>query len=178
MFTAILSFLGGPAIGSIIGAVTGYFNRKLDVELKKAELEQRKLDREHEIALRRIDTELAAQEAKGKADVAVIEGNAAVEAERMRSIGAAFAADAAGPVDGVDRLRRSVRPVLSYLLTLGAMAVNGVLLWRLGAVWADIDAQARQELLVVGVTWVLTQASAVISFWFVSRPSDLAQARR
>jgi hypothetical protein len=177
MFTALLSFLGGPAIGSLIGAVMGYFNRKLDVDLKKHELEQRRLDREHDAAMRRLDIELAREEAKGKAEVAVIEGSTAIESERMRSLAAAFESDK-GPNDWVDRQRRLVRVVLTYLLTFGAMAVNGALLWRLGMVWDALPDAARHELILNGTLWVLTQASAVIAFWFVSRPAEFPKMVR
>lgn len=179
MFTAILSFLGGPVIGSIIGAFTGYFNRKLDIDLKKEEMAQRRLDREHERSMRQLDIQLAAQEAKGKAEVAVIEGNTTVETERMRSIAAAYEADKVqGPPDLVDKLRRSVRPVLSYVLTIAALAVNFVLLAKLGAVWETMPEDKRTEIMFVGVLWVLTQASAALSFWFVSRPSEFAPPKR
>lgn len=172
MLTALLTFLGGPVIGGLIGTIAGYFNRKLDIDLKKAELEQKRLDREHDAAMRRLDIDLAREEARGKAEVAVIEGASAIESERMRSLAAAFEADK-GPDDWIDGLRRSVRPVLSYVLTAGALAVNGALVWRLGVVWDALPDTARHELILGGTTWVLTQASTVIAFWFVSRSTEI-----
>jgi len=177
MLTAILSFLGGPVIGSIIGSATAYFNRRLDVELKKHEMEQRRLDRDHEIALRRVDIEMQREEAKGKAEVAVIEGSYTAETERQRTLAALHAADATGPADGVDKLRRSVRPVLSYILTAGALVLNGALTWRLWSVWDSLHADTQNQLILGGVLWVLTQASAVTSYWFASRPSEFSKLR-
>jgi hypothetical protein len=177
MLTAILSFLGGPVIGSVIGAATAYFNRRLDIELKKHEMEQRRLDREHEIALRRADIDLAREEAKGKAEVAIIEGNFTAETERQRTLAAMHTADAQGPNDWVDKFRRSVRPVLSYALTAGAITLNAILAWLFWSVWDTLDRDTQNRVLLVGVEWIFTQASIVISYWFASRPSELPKVR-
>ncbi|MGL5785136.1 MAG: hypothetical protein ACRCYZ_06785 [Alphaproteobacteria bacterium] len=175
MLTTILSFLGGPVIGSLIGAVGGYFNRRLDVQLKRAEIEaetaRRAADRAHEVAMREWDIKVAQAEAEGKARLAVIEGTAAMEVARFDAIGKINQADA-GHDDWIDGLRRSVRPVMTYVLTLGALAVNGVLLWRMREVWPDLPAAERSQLVYAGISWVGTQASAALAFWFVSRPAE------
>lgn len=175
MIAALLSILGSSAVGSLIGGVFAFLNRRVDLEAKR-------MDHAQEIALRSADMELARLEADGRLQVAVVEGDAQVDAARMQAITAANAADtlgadqikAAGRVGGLllvvtDVLRRLVRPVLTVALVWAALWLNWVLIERMGAGWAALSAQQQYDAAMQAFAWVTGQASAVLSYWFVSR---------
>lgn len=161
MISAILSLLASPLIGSIFGSLFGVWNRKLDIE-------QRSLDRAHELALRDKDMEQARIEAEGKLQIAIQEGDARVESARMAALAAAYQS-MAGQNDFIDKVSRGVRPIATYVLMAGAMTVNGVFLWMLRELWPTLAVGQRTDLVIAGVGWVLTQASGSMSFWFAQR---------
>ena len=175
MIAAILSVLGSSAVGSLIGGVFAFLNRRVDLEAKR-------LDHGHELDLRRADMELAKVESEGRLQVAVVEGDAQVDAARMRAIAAANAADAldaaqikaAGKVGGMllvvtDVFRRLIRPVLTVALVWAALWLNWVLIERMGDVWHTLGADQQYDAAMQAFAWVTGQASAVLGYWFVSR---------
>lgn len=167
MITAFLTFLGSSAFGSLLGGILGHLNKRLELKHQAA---MRREEREHEVLMRDRDIALAHAEAEGKAKVAVIEGEGKIETARMEALAAAYASDD-GPNDWVDKIRRSVRPVLTYVLVLAALAVNLLMLRMLPEVWPTLDAEHRARMFLEGVGWIGLQAGAALSFWFVSRSS-------
>jgi seryl-tRNA(Sec) selenium transferase len=76
MLSAILAILGSSTVGSLIGGIFAFLNKKADIEIKK-------LDQAHELELRKEDRELAKVEAEGRLQVAVAEAEGSIESARM-----------------------------------------------------------------------------------------------
>lgn len=175
MITALLSLLGSSAVGSIIGGVFAFLNRKVDIDAKR-------LDHSHELELRRSDMELARLEAEGRLQVAMVEADGLAEAARMQAIGQAHMADAlsagqikaAGRVGGfllvfTDVFRRLIRPAITVALVGAALWLNWLLIERLGAGWEQLPTTMQFEAAMQAFAWITGQASAVLGYWFVSR---------
>lgn len=175
MISAILALLGSSAVGSIIGGVFAFLNRKADIAAKA-------VDHSHELELRRADMELAKLEAEGRLKVAIVEADGMAESARMVSIGQANQADvldaktikAAGMIGGLllvltDVFRRLVRPALTVALVGAALALNWQLIERLGTGWAGLSAAMQYDAAMQAFAWITGQASAVLGYWFVSR---------
>jgi hypothetical protein len=144
MIAALLSLLGSSAVGSLIGGVFAFLNRKTDLDLKRLEFE-------HSLALRRADLEMVQAEAAGRLQVAVVEAEGAVESARMASIGQTQAADA-----------------------LDAAQIRAAGKWGWLLVISDAVRLTREQQYDAGMqafAWVTGQASAVVGYWFVSRGS-------
>lgn len=175
MISAILALLGSSAVGSIIGGVFAFLNRKADIEAKR-------LDHGHELELRRADMELARLEADGRLQVAVVEADGAAEAARMQAIGQAHMADAldaqaikaAGKTGGLllvltDVFRRLIRPVITVALVGAALYLNWLLIDRLVMMWPGLHRDQQFDAGMQAFAWITGQASAVLGYWFVSR---------
>lgn len=175
MIAAILSILGSSAVGSLIGGVFAFLNRKADIEAKR-------LDNDHALALRRADLDLAKAEADGRLQVAVVEADGNIETARMVAIGQAHQADAldaaqikaAGKVGGLllvltDVLRRLIRPVATAALVGAALALNWLLIDRLAQTWPSLTAAQQLDAAMQAFAWITGQASMVLGYWFISR---------
>ena len=174
MLSAILAILGSSTVGSLIGGIFAFLNKKADIEIKK-------LDQAHEILMRKEDTELAKVEAEGRLQVAVAEAEGSIESARMTAIGQAHAADnldaetvkSAGGWAWLliltDAFRRLIRPSLTLLLVGMALYLNWLLVERLGAGWETLSIDQRYDAAMQAFASLTGQASAVIGYWFVSR---------
>lgn len=185
MLTLLLTFLGSSGFGSILGGVMGWLNRRVDLDAKRIDLEHEKDRWGHELELRRADLEQVKAEAAGRREVAVVEGDASVEAARMAALAASFQADR---LDGAeiqqagrlgwllvlsDALRRLIRPVATVLLLGSTLYINWLIIgrWTNGD-WASITPAERYTLMLQTLSWGSAQASSVLSYWFVSRGSS------
>jgi hypothetical protein len=174
MLSAILAILGSSTVGSLIGGIFAFLNKKADIEIKK-------LDQAHELELRKEDRELAKIEAEGRLQVAVAEAEGSIESARMTAIGQAHAADnldaetvkSAGGWAWLliltDVYRRLIRPNLTLVLVGMALYLNWLLVELLGAGWGTLSKQQQYEAAMQAFAWITGQASAVIGYWFVSR---------
>lgn len=174
MLSAILAILGSSTVGSLIGGIFAFLNKKADIEIKK-------LDQAHELELRKEDRELAKVEAEGRLQVAVAEAEGSIESARMMAIGQAHQADnldaetvkSAGSLAWLliltDAFRRMIRPSLTLLLVGMAVYLNWLLVERLGNDWHSFNQEQRFDATMQGLAWITGQASAAISYWFMSR---------
>lgn len=175
MISAILSILGSSAVGSLIGGVFAFLNRKTDLESKR-------LDNEHALAMRRFDLDIAQAEAQGRLEVAIVEADGAIESARMVAIGKANQADelsawqikAAGKVGGLllvltDVLRRLIRPVITIALVGAALVLNWLLIERLATTWPTLTPAQQLDAAMQAFAWITGQASMVLGYWFISR---------
>jgi hypothetical protein len=170
MISAILSILGSSAVGTIIGGIFAFLNKKQDAQMELYKLQ-------HELNLRDKDLELMRLEQEGRLAVA-IEGT---EGERFEAIGRSHEADkldgevvkAAGSwgkwLVASDVIRRLVRPVATVVLLGGALYVNFLLLGNVADGWHLLTSDQKGELLAQCLGWIFGQSSAVIAYWFVSR---------
>lgn len=181
----ILSLLGSSAVGTIIGGVLALMNRRADLKAKEQDQAHDRARWVHDLALRGKDIELATLEAKGRLDVAVVEGEAQVESARMAAIAASQAADAtsAEELKAAGRwkwalvlssaYRKSMRSILTTLVGGAAVWVNLSLALQFQGQAASADA----ELVHQALSWVSAQASMMFAYWFVARGQATGPAR-
>lgn len=174
MLSAILAILGSSTVGSLIGGVFAFLNKKADIEI-------RRLDQAHELELRKEDRELAKVEAEGRLQVAVAEAEGSIESARMTAIGQAHQADNldAETIKNAGgwawlliltiAFRKLIRPGLTVLLVGMAVYLNWLLIERLGVGWETLSIDQRYDAAMQAFAWLTGQASAVIGYWFVSR---------
>ena len=184
MIAALLSLLGSSAVGSIIGGIFAFLNKKSDFEVKKLDLEQERFKWGHELELRDKDIALAQAEAAGRKEVAIIEGDSQVEAARMQAIAVVQESDkvSADEIKSAGSLgwmyviaavfNKLIRPISTVILTYAAISLNWVIFGRLTENWAMLTDAQQFEISMQALAWVTGQGSAVISYWFVSRGSS------
>ncbi len=171
MLAALLAILSSSTVGTIVGGVIGWFNRRTDLQSKQLDQAHERARWASELAAKDKDLAIMQAEQAGKREVAVIEGQAGIEQAAYAAMASAYAEDAKPSTGPMDALRKSVRPVLTYVLVGSALVVNGVLTWLMLEYWPQLDGETRKQLVLGGVAWITAQASAVIGFWFVSRPA-------
>lgn len=181
MIAAILSLLGSSAVGSLIGGIFAFLNRKTDIEVKRIELDHEKDKWAHDLAVRESDLAIAREEAKAKLDVAVVEGDATVDAARMAAIGQIAMAErvsaddikAAGKSGWLlvvaSTFNRMIRPVLTLALAAAALYINWLVINMMVTDWPALDKQQRYDAGMQAFAWVTAQASMAFGYWFVSR---------
>jgi hypothetical protein len=184
MLTALLSILGSSAVGSILGSIFAILNRKADIEAKKLDLAHEAARWAHDLVVKDKDIEYARIEAAGRKDVAVIEGDATVEAARMTAIAAAQANDAvkaeelkaAGKWKGLlviaSTFNKLIRPVATIILVGAALRINFELIDRLNSMWPALSPLQQLDTFTQALVWTTGQASMVLSYWFVARGSS------
>ena len=179
MFLSLLSPLLGSALGGLFAWLKG--NQDLKGKRDDQDFEVKKFA--HELSLRDKDIEVAKAEAQGRKEVAIIEGETQTETARFTSIAEVDKADqitadeikAAGwwswLLVMVDAARKSVRPVLTYAMVGSALLINFKVLKYFLADWDGLEADQQYEAGMQAVAWVTTQASGIITYWFMTRKS-------
>ena len=181
MIAALLSLLGSSAVGSLIGGVFAFLNRKTDVQVKQIELAHEKDRWDHDLKVRDADLKIAQAEAQGRKDVAVIEGDAMVDTARMNAIGAIAQAEkvtseeinAAGwwgfLLVWASVFNKLIRPILTVALAAAALWINWLVIDKLTASWPALTQAQQFETGMQAFAWVTAQASMAFGYWFVSR---------
>lgn len=181
MIAALLSLLGSSAVGSIIGGLFGFLNRKTDIDLKRLDMEHERAKWTNDLVMRDKDIAYAQAEAQGRKDVSVIEADAAIESARMNAIAISHQSDkisadeikAAGSWGWLlvlgSALRAFIRPVITIVLTGAACYLNWLLIEKLTEGWASLTTQQQYEAAMQAFAWITGQAGAVLGYWFVSR---------
>lgn len=181
MISALLSLLGSSAVGSLIGGIFAFLNRKTDISVKQLELAHEKDRWAHELAVRESDLTIAREESKGRLDVAIVEGDSAVDAARMAAIAQVAAAErvtaeeigAAGKwgwlLVWASALNKLIRPVLTVILAAAALYINWLVIERMTGGWAGLTQAQQFETGMQALAWITAQASMAFAYWFVSR---------
>lgn len=181
MIAALLSILGSSAVGSVVGGIFAFLNKKTDFATKRLELEHEARRWEHDLKLRDKDLDLARLESQGRLDVAVVEGDSAIETARMVAIGQSQQADRIGAdeITAAGRLgwmlvlgsamRAWIRPMATVVLTSAAIYINWLLIEKLAAGWVGMTLEQRYESSMQAFAWITGQAAAALSYWFISR---------
>lgn len=184
MIAALLSLLGSSAVGSIIGGIFAFMNKKSDFEVKKLDLEHERLRWDHDLNLRDKDIALAQAEAAGRKEVAIIEGDAQIDTARMNAIAVAQQVDkisadeilAAGKLGWMYVVaavfNKLIRPVATVMLTYAALYLNWMLISKLTDGWGSLTPEQQFDSAMQAFAWITGQGSAVIGYWFVSRGSS------
>ena len=181
MITALLSIFGSSAFGSLLGGVFAFLNRKTDLEAKRLDQLHEQAKWANDLAIKDKDLEYARVEAQGRKDVAVVEGDATVEAARMNAIAATQAADqvradeitAAGKMGWMLvlalALNKFIRPVATTILCAAAVYINWLLVDKLVGSWPTLAPDKQYDAAMQAFAWITGQAGAVLGYWFVSR---------
>lgn len=184
MISAILSLLGSSAVGSILGGIFAFLNRKADLQVKQMELAHETARWAHDLAVKDKDLEFAKAEAAGRKDVAIVEGEATIEAARFTAIAAANQADrvTADDLNAAGRWRwmlvaaatfnRLIRPAATVILTTVALYLNGLLIGKLIDTWPGLTQAQQYDAAMQAFAWITGQAGAALGYWFVSRGSS------
>ena len=184
MIAGLLSILGSSAVGSIIGGVLAFLNRKNDLELRRLD-NAHDLNRwVHEKELRQVDIEVAKAEAAGNFRVAQAEADGLFEAERMKAIADIENADnitadeirAAGKLGWVfvfaSAYRRSIRPLVTTVLVVTVLLIDFQLLSEVTSSPGAMTPELRRAMLNDVTSWLFGQTAVVLGYWFVARGSS------
>jgi hypothetical protein len=183
IISSIIALLGSSAFGSIIGGVFAILNRKADVEAKRLDLEHERARWGHEGLMRDKDLAIAQAEAAGRKEVAVIEGEAAMESARFGAIGQTAGAErvTADEIRAAGKwgfllvwaavFNKMIRPGLTVLLAGAALWLNWVMIRHMTDGWAGMTPTQQYEAGMQAFAWVTAQASTAFAYWFVSRGS-------
>lgn len=184
MISAILSVLGSSAVGSILGGVFAYLNRKTDLQVKRMELDHEQARWQHDLAVKDKDLEMVKAEAQGRREVAVVEAEGSIESARFAAIAATQQADtigademrAAGKWRGLlvfaSFFTRLIRPMATVILAGAAIYLNGLLIGKLIEVWPTLSSAQQYDAAMQAFAWITGQAGAALGYWFVARGSS------
>lgn len=169
MFGAIINLVAGPFIGLAGSALTKW---------QDAKAEERKMA--HELAIRKADAEIMAQEWAQRTKVAEVEAEGKVEVEDSKAFAAAISAEAIRYSQGLkantaqawlmyilDFVRGMVRPSLTLYLCLLATLIY--LQAREAMPTLGADPQGAADLVKDISLRVMTMTEAVVFFWFGTR---------
>lgn len=171
----IAKLLGSNAVGSMIGWVGGLMNRKVDLEAKRLDLDDREKGRAHEQALRRIDLEVMAAEAASKERVASIETEGKVHTAAWDALAESYKQEAATPAG---TFSKAIRPLLTLLFGLAGLAQAGVVLWFAFVIHENsLDTAQINQLVLYSIEWVFFQGGLVVGWWFANRPGKAPELR-
>ncbi len=175
---AIGKLLGSSAVGSVIGWVGGWLQRRQDLEVLRLEMADRPAQRQHELALRADDRETLRMEAESRERVASIETEGRVESAQLDAIAAGYASQ----FDGGGRIATFssfIRPFTTMYFLIVSSVLTGVILWLAHSAGA-LDALGVDRwygLVEYVVLWVLFHASIAIGWWFAMRAGQVPQLR-
>lgn len=162
MLTTLLALLSSGGVGSLIGLVGGYFNRRLD-------LEARKTDHQHELDKMDKDLRYMKAEYEQRTKVATIEGEAAVNVAGYKAMEESYSY--ANPTGNgwVDKLSKIIRP----FLTLSFFFFTVYLFYQVNQkISISVVSQVTMEKLYFTIIeWILFQAGISIGWWFANRQS-------
>lgn len=160
----IIKLLGSAGFGTIFGGLMGLLNRKADLAAKRA-------DQAHDIAMRKADAEIMAQEWAARTKVAQVEGEAKVEAEAYAALGKSY--EFAQPDKGSKMAAFStfVRPFISLGYFIITSLGGGYIIYYAFQV-AQIKLTTEQlfELTMFVISWIAFMGGATIGWWFAMRP--------
>lgn len=176
----LLDFLTGGGLGALAGALSGIAGKFLDLKAKDKEIELRKVDHAHELALRDKDREMAAQEASSKLQIHQTDADAGVAIADLSALAKSYEADRATYGDHtlgriVDFVRGITRPLLTYVGMALVVAVTLRALRLLSSI--GLSQEALADILGQG----MFISSMAITWWFAARPgklSDYARGKR
>lgn len=181
MIAALLSLLGSSAVGSLIGGVFAFLNRKTDIEVKRIELAHETDRWAHDLKVRESDLAIAKEEAKAKLDVAIVEADVAIDTARMAAIAQVAQAEKITAEDikaagrwgwllvWVNAFNKLIRPLLTVALAAAALYLNWLVIDRMVTTWPTMPPDKQFEIGMQAFAWVTAQASMAFGYWFVSR---------
>jgi hypothetical protein len=168
-FDIVGSVLTG-GLGGIVGAGSAIAGKVIDLKLKDKELEERRLDHAHELALRDKDMAQARLEAESKLEVTRIDADSAAVQADLGALAAAVQADRATYGDSlsgriVDFARGTVRPAV----TAWATVLTSYVTWEAFRALRGVPLGPERATALINDAMFLS--GLAIAYWFGSRPN-------
>ena len=164
MLEIILGILGSGGFGSLAGLVGGYFNRKLDLEAKKLEIEDNKGKRLFEL-------DYMKSEYANKLQISTIEADAVVEAAGYAAMKESYNFAKTSIEDGlVDKISKAVRPLITISFLIGSVVIFWQLQKQVDYLQTNLNIVDVIRIYVIVIEWILFQAGVCIGWWFAMRP--------
>lgn len=162
MITSLITLLSSGAFGSLIGLIGGYFNRKLDLQIKR-------LDHEQELKVMDKNLEFMKAEYEQKTAIATIEGQAATEVAGYNAMTASYSYAEPTGNTLVDKFSRVIRP----LITLSFFLLTVYLFYTLNEKISIsvISQESIEKVYLTVIEWILFQSGISIGWWFANRQS-------
>lgn len=164
IFLGLAKFIGSAGFGTIFGGLMGVVNRLADMKLKKLQFD-------HELAMRDKDAAIMAQEWAARTKVAEVEGAARVETEAYAALGKSY--DFAKPAAGgkMEAFSAFMRPFMSggYFL-ISSVGCGWILYYAFRVVGVQFTIAQWFELVMFVVSWFFFMAGAAIGWWYAMRP--------
>lgn len=188
MIEFFMTLLGSSGFGAIIGSATGLAKIFMEQRNKKMDQDHEKDRWKHELEAKAKDIEYAQAEAQGRKDVAIVEGQSMIESAAYGAMAKAYEQDKLSSEAWdvaksskfarvvfvvIEAAQKLVRPVLTYALTGTALYMNFWLIKYVNQMWPMLLPDQRFDMVMKVFAWTLFQASTVIGYWFVNRPSSM-----
>lgn len=179
MLEIILGIFGSGGFGSIVGVIGGYFNRKLDIEAKRIDLEDHKEQRAHDLLKQEADRKYMESEYAQKIQVSTIEAEKAVEVAGYGAMAESYKFAATTSKDGwVDTFSKAVRPIITLCFLLGSIIIFWELQKAVDALQSSMHPKEILKLYILVIEWILFQAGICIGWWFAMRPGKMITLER
>lgn len=173
----IAKLLGSNAVGSALGWVGGWLQRKQDIELRRLELADAEKQRAHELAQRRIDVEIMDREIAGKERIASIEAEGRIETAALDAIAKGYESQFSGEGWAVT-FSRAIRPAVTLWFVLASTALSVAVVWLAVRAGIRFEAADWRAWLTYVLEWTMFQAGVVIGWWFAVRNSQVPKLSR
>jgi hypothetical protein len=165
MITSLLTFLSSGVFGSLIGIAGGYLNRKMDLQIKK-------LDLEHELKVKDKDLEFMKAEYEQRTKVATIETEGATEVAGYNAMASSYSFAVPDPNTGMGKFSAFVRPFLTICFFAFSVYIYYTVSKQLSI--SVISGASMEKIYITLIEWILFQAGVCIGWWFANRPSKVS----
>lgn len=168
LLLGLIKLISSAGFGTIFGGIMGLFNRKVDLQAKKMELD-------HELAMRDKDKAILDAEWAGRLRVAEVEGEAKVEAAGFEALSKSY--DFAKPRAGgkMEAFQAFIRPFVSLMYFLVSSAGSAwILYYAFAVLHIQLTPEQWYDLVMYIIAWVAFMAGATIGWWYAMRPGGKA----
>jgi len=166
MLTTIVALLSSSGVGSLIGWVGGFLNRKIDLQAKKDEYSYNLSVRDKD--LEQTKAEIAGQIAVADKQIEVAAYGAMAESFKEQSN---LVGNLKGKWAWVDALSKLIRPIVTIIFLLTSISLSIYIVTKAYNSGIEFSKEDWKELLTYIVHWIFFQSGVVIGWWFANRPS-------
>lgn len=162
MITSLITLFSSGAVGSLIGLIGGYFNRKLDLEAKK-------VDHAHDLAKMDKDLIYMEKEYEQRTKIALVEAEGKTEVAGYEAMAASY--DYA-PVEGNGfgaAFARMIRPFITLAFFFLTVYIFIQLNQKISI--SILSSESMEKVYLTVIEWILFQAGITIGWWFANRQS-------
>lgn len=164
LFIGAIKLLGSAGFGTIFGGLMGWMNRKADMQLKK-------LEYDHELAMRDKDAAIMAQEWASRTKVAQVEGEAKVEAEAYAALAKSYEFGRGAKGGKMEAFAAFMRPFMSGgYFVFSTVGCGWIVYYAFKKVGVQFTVAQWYELVMFVIAWFFFMAGAAIGWWYAMRP--------